>query len=434
MDFTAYSAIVVGYSADVAKLSALTNLSIPLIFTKGEHAATIGKMATVGAGNYGTSTGTQCNVTNNSHPTVLTEALGVHDIYTESGNLGWLLSTALASGVGVFANIEGEPTHIGLAVLPIDGINSDGLASPEIRYFIGAQEPSKYTSHTWEHVGWIADWLVHQIALVTVVYSLEQSRVIQDMLGRGQFKLPTNLYDYLVTGTTGSAPFEAISEQEERSVMERLQWIKNALRRGTGTALPTNKSLYDVIVLDRLDHATYGLSALNTDLDTILTTLLTRVPAEVTQRAKSLYKVTEKFFADSVRITVTGTAGTQPIKSGFSISLIPANVTIDYVHIYVFSQVVENTNAASNKVNGAQNIQIQKSVGGSWTNCVSILDDALGVPATTRDMGRLIGAPVDCKSEVTGNGSYDLQWTNARVDLDSMYFDDVFFIVEIGFH
>jgi len=281
MDYTAYSTIIVGNSSDVAKLSNLTDLAIPLIFTEGEHAATIGKMATVGAGNYGTSTGTQCNVTNTSHPTVLTEALGVHDVYTESGNFGWLLSTALAGGVGVFANIEGESTHIGLAVLPLDGINSDSLASPEIRYFFGAQEPGKYTSHTWEHVKWIADWLVHQIALATVVYSLEQSRVIQDMLGRGQFKLPTNLYDYLVTGTTGSAPFEVIAEQESRSVMERLEWIKNALRRGTGTILPTNKSLYDVIALDRLDHATYGLSALKTLVDAVKAKT-DLIPADIT--------------------------------------------------------------------------------------------------------------------------------------------------------
>lgn len=99
----------------------------------------------------------------------------------------------------------------------------------------------------------------------------------------------------------------------------------------------------------------------------------------------------------------------------------------------MFAQVVENTNAAANKVNVAQYIQIQKA-GGSWTNCVAILDDALRVPATTRDMGRLLGAPIDCKTEVDGNGSYNLQWTNADVDQDSMYLDDVFFIIEIGFH
>jgi len=309
MDFTAYSTIIVGYSADVAKLSALTNLAIPLVFVVGEHAATIGKMATVGAGNYGTSTGTQWSLADNSHPTLLTETLGIHDIYTQSGNFGWLLSTALASGVGVFATVQGEATHVSLAILPIDGINSDGLASPEIRYFFGAQEPSKYTSHTWDHVKWIGDWLSHQIALVTLVTSLEKSKTIEEMLGKGKFQKTRDLYDYLVTGTTGSPPFEVIAEYESRSVMERLEWIKNALRKGTGTALPANKSLYDVLALDRwdvrldatraakidnldvtissrasataltthdsdiktrLDHATYGLAALNTDLDTLI--------------------------------------------------------------------------------------------------------------------------------------------------------------------
>lgn len=40
-----------------------------------------------------------------------------------------------------------------------------------------------------------------------------------------------------------------------------------------GTVLPANKSLYDLIVLDRLNNGTFGLAALNTDLDTILARL-----------------------------------------------------------------------------------------------------------------------------------------------------------------
>ena len=282
MDFTAYSTIIVGYSADVAKLSALTNLAIPLVFVVGEHAATIGKMATVGAGNYGTSTGTQWSLADNSHPTLLTETLGTHDIYTQSGNFGWLLSTALASGVGVFATVQGEATHVSLAILPIDGINSDGLTSPEIRYFFGAQEPSKYTSHTWDHVKWIGDWLSHQIALVTLVTSLEKSKTIEEMLGKGKFQKTRDLYDYLVTGTTGSPPFEVIAEYESRSVMERLEWIKNALRKGTGTALPANKSLYDILWVDRsLDESgsfnwdTSVYLTNETDISALFTTPLT---------------------------------------------------------------------------------------------------------------------------------------------------------------
>jgi len=282
MDFTAYSTIVVGSSSDVAKLAALTDLAVPIVFTKGEHAATIGKMATVGAGNYGTSTGTQWDVTNNSHPTMLIEAIGVHTLYAESGDLTWLLSTALAAGVGTFANVKDEATHLSLTILPIDGINSDGVASPEIRYFLGLPEVSKYAEHTWEHVDWIAEWLVHQIALVTMVYSLTKSKIIEEMLGKGKFKKQTPLYDYLVHDTTGAAPYEVISEQEIGSVMERLEWIKNAVRRGTGTILPLNTSLYDILWVDRsLDEQgsfnwdTSAYTTVEQDISALFTTALT---------------------------------------------------------------------------------------------------------------------------------------------------------------
>ncbi|GAJ24671.1 unnamed protein product [marine sediment metagenome] len=109
-------------------------------------------------------------------------------------------------------------------------------------------------------------------------------------------------------------------------------------------------------------------------------------------------------------------------------------MTIDSVYIIAFAQVVENVNAAANKINGLQFIQVQKHIAADWVNCVEIADDAFPIPANTRDMGRMLGEQLDCKSKVDGNGNYDLQWTNAQVDLDSVYFDDIFFIVEVTFH
>ena len=46
--------------------------------------------------------------------------------------------------------------------------------------------------------------------------------------------------------------------------------LVDGLINGTGTVLPANKSVYDEVALDRLDNATYGLSALNDDLDSLL--------------------------------------------------------------------------------------------------------------------------------------------------------------------
>jgi len=489
MDFTAYSAIVVGDSGDVAKLSNLADLAVPLIFTKGEHAATIGKMATVGVGNYGTSAGTQCNVTSTSHPTVLSEALGVHDIYTTSGNFGWLLSTALASGVGVFANIQGEPTHVGLAILPIDGINSDSLASPEIRYFFGAQEPSKYTDHTWEHVAWIADWVVHQIALVTLVTSLEKSKTIEEMLGKGNFVKTRSVYDYLVHGTTGSAPFEVITEYESRSVMERLEWIKNALRRGTGTILPTNKSLYDVIALDRLDHATYGLAALNTDLDTLIlrlgdpspstikalidsiqakldngtyglaalnadldavkaktdlipadisTQLDTNIPAIKTQTDKIPRILCHMdFWSDNDdEIVLTTTAGADHNLPNCVVAGLPAGITIIRVVALLKIALIKDTSGADNAINGATSLKVDaSSLYDSLVTAIDIPDNswAVDVSEATERGGDVMIGDNDIKTEVTGNATYYGQLTDIVCDGNNLKLKDVAWGLRIYF-
>jgi len=47
--------------------------------------------------------------------------------------------------------------------------------------------------------------------------------------------------------------------------------LRAGLLNGTGTVLPANKSLYDEICLDRLDDATFGLSALETLVDDLET-------------------------------------------------------------------------------------------------------------------------------------------------------------------
>jgi len=57
-----------------------------------------------------------------------------------------------------------------------------------------------------------------------------------------------------------------------------LDKIITGIIKGSGTELPSNKSLYDVIGLDRLDSATYGLAALKTLLDTLVTRLESRPP------------------------------------------------------------------------------------------------------------------------------------------------------------
>lgn len=74
-----------------------------------------------------------------------------------------------------------------------------------------------------------------------------------------------------VIGNKTDASYTTITTT--KSLMAYLKAVLSGVINGSGTVLPSNKSLYDLIALDRLDHVTYGLSALNTDLDNVLATV-----------------------------------------------------------------------------------------------------------------------------------------------------------------
>lgn len=96
-----------------------------------------------------------------------------------------------------------------------------------------------------------------------------------------------------------------------------------------GTRLPASKSLYDVIALDRLDNATYGLSALNTDIGAVIadtSTLFQKITKTITlstgsvPQVESLFIVTgeiECYVIGYVDTTVTS-AGALTLSSGVS--------------------------------------------------------------------------------------------------------------------
>ena len=48
------------------------------------------------------------------------------------------------------------------------------------------------------------------------------------------------------------------------------EWFRKYIAKGTGTEVPDNKSLYDLIALDRLDSSAHGLAALKTLIDNLV--------------------------------------------------------------------------------------------------------------------------------------------------------------------
>lgn len=66
-----------------------------------------------------------------------------------------------------------------------------------------------------------------------------------------------------------SAILEVFTAAETGGMGDRMAFIQQHIAKGTGTVLPSNKSLYDVVALDRLDSGTYGLNALKTLIDAL---------------------------------------------------------------------------------------------------------------------------------------------------------------------
>lgn len=117
------------------------------------------------------------------------------------------------------------------------------------------------------------------------------------------------------------------------------------------------------------------------------------------------------------------------------VSGIPAGVTINKVLGMLQYTAIENTNSGgSNGFNGAQNMRVKKSTG-TWGAddivFMPLVDNLWVIPASTIWGGNLWTADdaSDCKSEVDGNGTYNVRFENAIVDLDDLRFHGL----KIGF-
>ena len=93
---------------------------------------------------------------------------------------------------------------------------------------------------------------------------------------------------------------------------------------------------------------------------------------------------------------------------------------------------IQNSNAGNNnKLNGptvagvSQVIQVQNSVGGTWTDALNFIDDLYDVAISSIYGGDLLGGQIDVSGEVDGNGTYNLRWLLSRADLDNLIFHDV---------
>lgn len=110
------------------------------------------------------------------------------------------------------------------------------------------------------------------------------------------------------------------------------------------------------------------------------------------------------------------------------VSGLPSWLTINRVVAILKLRAMENTAGGANAISGAQAIRIKKSTGAWGVDDIAAIDlpnNLWTVAASTRESGDVLVGDNDLKSVVDGDGTYNLRFENALVDLASLRLNDL---------
>lgn len=137
--------------------------------------------------------------------------------------------------------------------------------------------------------------------------------------------------------------------------------------------------------------------------------------------------VLTQFSDPIVTVTLTTSGALDPALPSVVVpaAYFPLGLTLQRVEAVAMWRKTENSNAAVNKLSGDQYIQVQKAAG-ALTNAIKFVDDELKTAATADGPGDAVVGGIDVKATVDADGAtYNMQWTNALTDQDSLILHDV---------
>lgn len=186
-------------------------------------------------------------------------------------------------------------------------------------------------------------------------------------------------------------------------------------------------TIYRVLNLSSAAQVSTLLNAIKAKTD-----LIPASPADQTKVSKLMPDLVLAS-AYAPQIVLTGGAGNKPLPS-ITIRGLPTGVNVTQAEMLVKFRTIENTNAAVNSVSGAQNIQAQKAVGGSWITGIALGGGEFSVPGATRETGDVMMGTNDVSAQVPANGAVmSFQWTGGVAALANLNFNDVQVILKIWF-
>jgi hypothetical protein len=136
-----------------------------------------------------------------------------------------------------------------------------------------------------------------------------------------------------------------------------------------------------------------------------------------------------EFWGDVDNVITLTTATTNMDLPSVVVADIPAGATIIRVVGMVRMRALNNTNVATNAINGANTIKVKKSTG-AWgvddVDLINITDNIWSTAASTKEGGMLIEGDNDAASEVDANATYNIRFNgNIFVDGNNLELIDV---------
>jgi len=123
-------------------------------------------------------------------------------------------------------------------------------------------------------------------------------------------------------------------------------------------------------------------------------------------------------------VYLTGAAGDKALPD-VTVAGIPAGATITGAYVMYKFRMIQNINAAANKLDGAQEIQIRDDSPSAWIDAINFVDDQYTLGASTREGGDVAIGLIDVSATVDGNDTYNFQWDEGVADLDGIKFNDI---------
>jgi len=158
-------------------------------------------------------------------------------------------------------------------------------------------------------------------------------------------------------------------------------------------------------------------------IETIVSQVQSDVTTIVTATGEQLSSA--DFWSDPAAEAQINAAGITVALPGVTVDGLPAGATVLRAIAMFKFRMIENTNAAANKLNGPQAIQVRDDSPGAWGGAINFVDDQFGLNGDIREGGDVCIGSIDISNIVDGNDGYEFQWLLGKADLDFIVFSDI---------